>query len=128
MDGPHVKINTNIFPIDYFSNYQGKIKPKSTAIVSLDDNTRYTFEELNRLSDILALVIKPFIVDEMTSSTASFPLGMLETNYEPCVGVAMGPNEKTVLTILAIWKLGMAYLPLRTHESPVFRISVRKLR
>ncbi|CAL8104182.1 unnamed protein product [Orchesella dallaii] len=118
LEGPFLEIDTGIHPIDYFSSYSGAIQPQSTAIVGWDGKTCYTYEELNCYSDHFALLLKPLVEDQLTQELYD----TLE-DYEPNVGITMKPDEKSVITILAIWKLGLAYLPLRTETDPQMRIS-----
>lgn len=73
---------------------------------------QHTYSELNRITNKLARTIQQSIVSQ------NLPRN---TDGDYIVAVNMQPSDHLVMTLLAIWKAGAAYLPL-DHAFPGPRI------
>lgn len=69
----------------------------------MDSLKKYSYSELNKLSNKLARSIRQNVIDNRLPSNS-------DGDY--IVAVSMYPSDKLIITLLAIWKAGAAYLPL----------------
>lgn len=90
--GPVVTQDSNLTIHERFSEKAGKF-PKTLAVIS--DHEKYTYEEVEKLSNALACKISA-----LTDGKSSF------------VGISMERSARVVIGLLSILKAGCAYVPL----------------
>lgn len=74
---------------------------QQTALIS--DDSKLTYTELNESANKLARAILQLIPNDAH-------LGNIDGDI--LIAVCMKPSEALIITLLAIWKIGAAYLPL----------------
>ncbi|KAI4461100.1 ebony [Holotrichia oblita] len=80
-----------------------KVYPARVHCLDGDILNRYTYKELNEVSNRVARVLCDTIRNN----------NLARNNDEDyIIAVSMQPSDKLVITLLAIWKCGAAYLPL----------------
>ena len=83
----------------YLDGFEKQVRSDPNAIALIFDNTEWTFQELNEKADQLA----HYIGKQNTSS--------------PYVGIALERSAEQIISILAIHKAGLAYVPIDVDRS-----------